>query len=220
MVNLIECKHYWQIDSDNKGVCRNCGEIRQFPNGGKGEVKILKEGIVTIDMLAPAIAKRHHELNPPPEESKPPQTHLKTSYRGRPPTGEHRLCKGCGKPIYVRAYRIKKGGGNYCQQCNKREQATSILSALKGLAVHSSRFTPSEMLGRTESIVAKYLEKEPQRTIADLINSPTFTEDDLLWNAFSIVIEQTLKLDERFEEVGNGIYRLKAHRKTGSEGEH
>lgn len=25
------CRHYWIIDSANYGVCRKCGELRQFP---------------------------------------------------------------------------------------------------------------------------------------------------------------------------------------------
>lgn len=40
----MKCPHHWEIDRTNKGTCIHCGEQRQFPWGGKGEVVVLKEG--------------------------------------------------------------------------------------------------------------------------------------------------------------------------------
>jgi len=39
------CKHLkWDIDAQNIGTCRECGEVRQFPWSKNGEVVVLKKG--------------------------------------------------------------------------------------------------------------------------------------------------------------------------------
>ena len=40
---------------------------------------------------------------------------------GRKQTGESRKCLDCGKDIFVRAYRIKQGRGNYCKKCANKK---------------------------------------------------------------------------------------------------
>lgn len=41
---LMSCVHHFDLDQTNKGICRHCGEERQFPWGGKGGVVVLKKG--------------------------------------------------------------------------------------------------------------------------------------------------------------------------------
>ena len=39
-----ECRHYWEIDNHNKGICQICEAEAEFPWDGKGSLLILKPG--------------------------------------------------------------------------------------------------------------------------------------------------------------------------------
>lgn len=47
------CTHYWEIDSVDKGVCKNCGKKKNFRELQNRDYKrILREG-VTLDRIFP-----------------------------------------------------------------------------------------------------------------------------------------------------------------------
>lgn len=62
----MECPHKkWKIDSHNIGVCTNpdCGEVRQFPWDGKGEVIVLKKGNPISDETDNSAKEEHMGTN-------------------------------------------------------------------------------------------------------------------------------------------------------------
>lgn len=131
---------------------------------------------------------------------------------GRPRTGEARQCKRCGKDIYIRAYRVKKGMGYYCWQCSKKVQATSFRCSIKGLVVYGADYTTEEMAERTMAILAKHLKRDPVATVGELLPAAqTFTADELIEAAFTMQVEETLKFCPDFEQIGRDTWKLRGN---------
>jgi len=82
MVNSAECIHHWQIDVLNYGICKKCGEERQFPAFGDIHVdyvgsKKRSEGMPSSILIKPG----RNTMKKAPETS----TETEPKRRGRPP---------------------------------------------------------------------------------------------------------------------------------------
>lgn len=126
---------------------------------------------------------------------------------GRPVEGELRNCKLCGAP---RPYRVKKGLGHYCIHCVKKQRSLSIRAALQGLAVYGNKYTAKEMCDRATKLLVKYLDKNPEGTVKELLpDKESFTADDLIEATFTMLIREVLRLSDDFECIGEDIWQLK-----------
>lgn len=129
---------------------------------------------------------------------------------GRPRTGEVRQCERCGKEIYVRNYRIKKGLGHYCRACAKKEQRSSFRFAIKGLIIScGNKYSVQEMFDHAIGILLRHLEKSPERTLKTLVNiDKPFTIDEILHATCELCIEESLRRSDEFVEIDKGVWDL------------
>lgn len=130
---------------------------------------------------------------------------------GRPIKGALRNCLKCGEPIYVKPYRLRKGLGQYCVHCVREQQSLSIRTAIQGLAIYSGKFTAEEMGDRACKILIKYLDKNPEGTVKELVGKNEFTEEDLIKATFEILITEVLRQSDEFECVDErlNIWQIK-----------
>lgn len=133
------------------------------------------------------------------------------NHLGRSLKGEIRNCQLCNTQIYVKPYRIKKGQGQYCIHCVKKQQSLSIHAALKGLVVYSDVKTVKEMGDRAIKLLVKYLNKNPVGTVDELLGKNEFTVEDLINSTLETLTVEVLKQADEFECIdgGLGIWRLK-----------
>ena len=97
---------------------------------------------------------------------------------------------------------------------NREKELHWLKFALRGLAVHAERYTPSEMCIRAIALLEKYMKGNPKRTVCELIpeikDGISFTTDDIVRETMEILTRETLNyLSDTFEHVGEDIYRLK-----------
>ena len=91
----------------------------------------------------------------------------------------------------------------------KRSKET-ITHALIGLAssAKSSNHSYEWMFENAGNILALYFKKDPVGTVKSLVGDKSFSVDDLFKKAYEITLGQRLRLDERFTEVEEGVFKL------------
>ncbi len=87
----------------------------------------------------------------------------------------------------------------------------NIIVALIGLASSGKRqgYSWDTILNRAKIILQNYLDKYPVKTILTLMGTESFSVDDIIKRVYEIILRQSMRLDDRFEEVNKDTFRLK-----------
>lgn len=173
-----------------------------------------------ITLTAPiAIASLEPSLTPIRQNK---QTRYSVFHKGRPRNGELRNCATCGKQIYIKRNKLIKTPNTprYCKDCWIKEHppltqykpnGNNIETALKCLASADKKYphTWDELFNMGAKIVCRYLGNDPLRTVKLLTDKEQFTIDDLLKGMTTIIVRQTLKINDEFIEISPDTWQLK-----------
>lgn len=91
------------------------------------------------------------------------------------------------------------------------EKHSGLIFAIKGLVSSGRNYNYSleTLFDKGVKLLQQYLETDAKETIIALVGNNTFTPDDLIKKIYELVLAQYLRLSHEFEEVSEGVFKIK-----------
>lgn len=227
------CKHFWRIDSANRGVCKYCHATRDFaepfklpkqqgaiPEPIPDPTGILKptRPVVTVNRPQPTVITKtqpRYHRNEPYKRGRYAKTSSKLLLL------KQLLASGKGVRQVARELNLSKNTVLGLIRENKlavrpypiSTSEGTLTAALHRLAMRGdNNYTAQQMYDKTFDLLVSFLKRKPRQTVAELItgaeDGKVFSEDDLIRRAMEIMIGKVAELIPGVEKVSEGVYRM------------